>query len=350
MSLSTVEERWNAPPPPWEGPLPGFVLPISTTPLSQPISKNGPAIHAILTSILRGDVGHQSRDAEWSLLFVGPEQSQSGWAVWVADEKDLASVRGIPFQRTMRGRSCTFIAGHRSTVRLRAPVVSETGRHRMRVSTVTPVCIRTNGGAKATPTTLSLWMALQNIARRIKLPLPNPEDIGIVLVDHDTTTLPVSLNQGKNIVTDGWEGTFYVDVNPLGRWLLEVGARLGIGGRNAYGFGRIEVVPARASLGHPFYPTPAELVAKTAIEKTARMWNVTPSSASSALLAGMTTASLCLTKKNGCEVWKITDGFYVLAQRVTLGFHRILDVFKSIDGEDRMPSMGTCNTTANIGP
>jgi CRISPR/Cas system endoribonuclease Cas6 (RAMP superfamily) len=56
---------------------------------------------------------------------------------------------------------------------------------------------------------------------------------------------PTDPRRGPSVGGDGrvrgWMGSVTVETSAMGVWLLEVAAELGLGGRVAYGFGRVSV-------------------------------------------------------------------------------------------------------------
>lgn len=351
---SNAKDRWLTPPPSWEGSLPGTVLPLHLTPEFTAPLKLGTGLHAVLTRILRDRQGH-GPTAEWSLLFVGTEKSPSGWAVWIPKAEDVEAIRGKPYLVSLRGRSCTLIAGEKISMRLRAPVVTEVERHRVKLTTITPVNIRSNGKAvRPAPSTPSLWTALQNVAERIGLPIADPTEIGVLVISHNTEPVRVTLNQAKNLTTVGWMGDVYLDVNPLGRWLLEVAARLGLGGRNAYGLGRIELSPMRLPPLPPERPRAEEMVTETAVEKLAERWSIGRDAALATLFESGWESTLVRSRQKQCDIRKAGD-LYLVVQYVTMGWPRVLDVFFEdreedrpapvIDAPDDVSTFGACRPT-----
>jgi CRISPR/Cas system endoribonuclease Cas6 (RAMP superfamily) len=69
------------------------------------------------------------------------------------------------------------------------------------------------------------------------------DDMRISLVERHTQPSSLSLvgRGGKLKAMRGWVGHMIVDCNAPAHWLLEVAARVGLGGRTAFGFGRVRV-------------------------------------------------------------------------------------------------------------
>ena len=110
---------------------------------------------------------------------------------------------------------------------------------------MTPVCVRSHrltGEAvyHTHPTAESLTSALvQYFPARLGLSVPH-DSLRLELVSHETEPahLPVG---GKYGVVHGWEGRAVVEANAVGRWLLHCAALVGLGGRTAFGMGRVGV-------------------------------------------------------------------------------------------------------------
>jgi len=336
---AAAPDPWDAPPPTWEGPLPGAVLPLDLDIQVGNVERLGTALHAILTRILRDGRGHDPRRPEWSLLLVG-EQTSSGWAVWLPGEADIAAVRGKTFPAELRRRRCNLTIGRAAALRLKPPSVTQTGRHRVRLTTITPVCMRSDGRApRPYPQTPSLWTALTVVAQRIGLTLPDPTAIGIARVSHETESARTTINERRGLVAVGWSGDVVLDVNPLGRWLLEVGARIGIGGRTAYGLGRIAVRDESMPEAAPVpQPEPWEVVFDGAAGKLGARLGLTGDDAKHAVAALCEQAVFDHKRPDGeCEVWTVGDVSLVV-QPTTLRTLRVVDIKFS---EEHQPALVT---------
>lgn len=338
--VAARQDPWATPAPPWDGHLPGAVLPIDIFPGAPVPGSLGPALHGVLTGILRGDRGHDSTRPEWSLLLVG-EATTSGWAVWLPIEDDVARVRGKMFDVTLRGVSCRLAVGRGVALRLKPPHIDATGRHRVRLTTITPVCMRSLGSHgrsyRSYPQTPTIWSALASVADRIGLVLPDPTTIGVVRVSHATAPVSASLNRARGIRAVGWEGDVVLDVNPLGRWLVEVAARIGLGGRTAYGFGRVVVrdEPAQKDTPVPSL-APWEVVVEQAAEKFGRRMGIGIDEARAGVAALVEQATFERFGSNGYEVWRAGDVLLV-AQPTTMRLLRVVDVVDDTPAADEHP-------------
>lgn len=235
---------WLAGSPPYGTHLPGVSTPIEIHPVPRwPIElRNTRGLHGAITSVL--GLGHDPHEPYWALRLW-----RSGWAVhWLhptgAERYVCTTVHAAVYDRPSEIR-------FGAAVRWRAPRVERRGRQRVCLTTVTPVVIRTDGGAsvaeRASGASLASWLATE-FARRIA---PSTlwhqwvrERVRVEVVSNDTHLTSVPLGDKYGIVR-GWEGSVTLEVNAPARWLLEAASRIGLGSRIAFGFGcvGIEVRP-----------------------------------------------------------------------------------------------------------
>lgn len=233
------QNPWLAGAPPYHTHLPGGAMTVAFDPLPRwPLElRNTPGLHGALTAL--GGVGHGARFPAFALI-----PWLSGWAVyWFRDEcLDRANKRvsGALFDRPTQ-----FAFG--PLVRFRSPRVARRGRQRVRIDTITPIVIRSNGGATpcVRPAASNLVSAIG--AEFLHRLAPSPEwdryvaeRIRMEMVRVDTQPATVRFG-GKYGLVRGWEGSVIVEVNAVARWLLEVASRVGLGGRTAFGCGRIRI-------------------------------------------------------------------------------------------------------------
>jgi hypothetical protein len=143
---------WLAGQPPFNAHLPGVSMAIDIRPVPQwPIElRNTRGLHGAITSVLATELGrswtrggidtiHDAHNPHWAL-----RPWQSGWAIhWFHEAGPTMANRG--FNTTVFDRPSEVRFG--PVVRLRAPQVARRGRHRLELETVTPVVIRSDGGA-----------------------------------------------------------------------------------------------------------------------------------------------------------------------------------------------------------
>lgn len=233
---------WLAGAPPYGTHLPGISMSIDVRPVPKwPIElRNTRGLHGALSTILlKGEDAHHQRFPFW---FLRPWQS--GWSVHWFHFRGPELANGL-FHVPVYDRPSSVKLG--PAVRLRAPVVTKRGRQRVRLETVTPISIRCDGGATSCgrPTAKALVSALGvEFLRRIQPFDGWAEHVEprIRIEVEEIRTHPVVIPIGGKIQrVPGFEGSVDLEVNAVGRWLLEAASRIGFGGRVAYGFGCIRM-------------------------------------------------------------------------------------------------------------
>lgn len=208
-----------APPPRWPIPL-----------------RNTRAVHGLVTTLIA-----ESHSPLRPLFSLAPWPEGVGWAVYVLDLDHALRCAG----RTTQGelfRKPTLIrcSGAR---RVPAPAVPA-GPRIVEVRTVTPICLRSSDGTGAKVyrtelreshllSTLQAW--LTNV---VGIAQPGPLDLRIVMLDTRAEVVPMG---GKLGAVTGIAGRFVVEVSSWALWALRVAEVMGLGGRVAYGFGRIVI-------------------------------------------------------------------------------------------------------------
>jgi hypothetical protein len=143
-------------------------------------------------------------------------------------------------------------------VRLRSPSIPTRGRRRLRVDAITPIVMTTMARARShvCPTGEILQSSLAgglcyrlSPTHRDDSPKEDPWSrwvqprVCLSLVERHTEPVHVPLG-GKFGRVSGWQGHVIVEVNAVAHWLLVACERgIGLGGRTAFGFGRIRVTP-----------------------------------------------------------------------------------------------------------
>ena len=232
------EERpWLLGAPPYPDLLPGggFSLTFAPAPRWPLELRNARLIHGLVTSLT--GVPHHETMPMFTLIPMNCVRSQ--WSVWIADEAVARRLAGHAWPGHIADQSVLVHCG--PFTRLRTPQVTKRGHQRVRVDILTPLTIRSMGGAvtRVNPTegnitsTLSSWLPRRLGVEGLRLQLR--------VIEKQTETVRVDLG-GKFGQVLGCSGWFVADVNAPARWLLECAARgLGMGGRTAFGFGRIRV-------------------------------------------------------------------------------------------------------------
>jgi hypothetical protein len=232
------EERpWLLGPPPYADVLPGGGFTIAFAPaLRWPLElRNARLLHGVMTELTA--IPHHETMPMFTL--VPMDHGRGQWAVWIADEAVARRLAGHAWPAQVADQSVLVRCG--PFTRLRSPQVTKRGHQTVRVDLLTPLTIRSMGGAitRVNPTEGNLCSTISSwLPRRLGL---DHLRLQFRLLEKRTETVRVDLG-GKFGAVLGCSGYFVADVNAPCRWLLECAARgLGMGGRTAFGFGRIRV-------------------------------------------------------------------------------------------------------------
>lgn len=223
----------GAPPFPTHLPGGGFELHIEPAPKRAIDLRHTRGMHGLVTAMI-GEPHHPTIPG-FALV---PWPRGCGWGVW-SQLPEAAALAGRAHAGTLWDVPALVRCG--PLVRVRAPVVQRRGRRRMRLDSITPVLVRADERAMHThPTAANLGSTLCAwLPRRVGLHVSN-DDAPIEIVSAETQPATVYTG-GKFGASRGWVGHVVVETNAVGHWLLELGARIGIGGRVALGFGRVRV-------------------------------------------------------------------------------------------------------------
>lgn len=241
---------WLLGQPPHGTHLPGggcelFVDPAPQWPVEH---RNVRALHGAL-SALAGE-GHDHGEpgrGRWPNFAVVPwPRGTIGWGVYWRTPNGCklanSTIEGVLFDRPSLFRFGPL-------VRIRAPEITKRGRRKIAIDAVTPVCInpsdRTNDLTR--PDAQSLISALSiGFGRRCGLSADiEAGDLRIDIVRDETHVETVKLGHSETAKygwVRGWVGRVVVECNAPAHWLLACAARgIGLGGRTAFGFGRVRV-------------------------------------------------------------------------------------------------------------
>lgn len=215
----------------------GFVLHIEPRPRWPIQLRNTRAVHGMVTALL--DMPHQ-RWPEWALL---PVNLGCGWAIYVRDTgvaERLLEKRSVASLLYDHGVTVTFSSPWRS----KYPRITRRGWRNLRIDAITPVVIRSMGGTvhRPFPTKTGIISALTNdFPARVGVELERATDLELELVSSDARTETTPMG-GKLSHFKGWLGSVVVRTNAIGEFLLRcASAGPGLGGRTAFGFGRVVV-------------------------------------------------------------------------------------------------------------
>jgi len=237
---SFASDPWFAPPPAFDSWMPGGACELR---MSQ--SATLTQVHGAVSAVL-GDSGvdHGRRFSPFALDVDGLRRVR----LILHTEEAAAVIAHGRFQTMVGDRRATLSVG--PLQRIRAPVVHGLGPRRVRVEALTPVLIRhrvtdeTRPSGKVTLTYRSGHT--DQIANAVgvqfceRLGLPYVE---LLRMEHvDSSTSPAVVNLGRKIKgIAGWVGTVDLRTNGVGEWLLRAAEIMRLGGRTAYGLGRVRV-------------------------------------------------------------------------------------------------------------
>lgn len=223
--------------------LPGGWMELRIAPaLSGPIlHRDIRPLHGVITGLVQG---HDDNDPRFTLFPYEGEAAGIGWALYVPNQVAALRLENRSHYVSMNGRAILLRCGKMQ--RWRAPVVPER-RVTLVVQTITPVIVR-RGGRQGLPdhlrshtrasesgllSTIAAWLPHRcGIERGLK--------IRTRFIANDTHPETVRLSGPHGAMT-GWAGTIVLEANPTAHWLLRAAEQVGLGGRVAYGFGRITV-------------------------------------------------------------------------------------------------------------
>lgn len=228
-------QPWLLGAPPYGHYLPGggFTLNVQPAPRWPVELRNTRALHGMVTALM--GIEHDPHVPQFSLI---PWPTPFGWSVWTQHADVAQRLAGHRHNARLYDQDVTVTCG--PLARVRAPVVTHRGRRRLRIDAVTPVRLRADSERLTQPTAAHLAGALRDwIPPRLGVEI-DQNDLALEVVESRTQAALVQTG-GKFGPTRGWTGHLVVDTNAVGHWLLEVAARIGLGGRVALGFGRVRV-------------------------------------------------------------------------------------------------------------
>lgn len=229
-------EPWLYGPPIYPAYLPGGGLELyAETPLKWPLEhRNVRGLHGAVSGLI-GE-GHDPSTPRFSLV---PWHRGIGWGLYVDSAEALSRLAGTHHSVRIYEQVVSVRIG--GAIRIKAPVVGRRGRRKLRVDALTPVCTRETGGSTHLrangPNLLSTLCAW--LPRRLGLVLAD-DDARLDLLAHETHVARVPIGSKYGTVS-GWTGHLTVECNAVAEWLLRAAETLGLGGRVAFGFGRIRV-------------------------------------------------------------------------------------------------------------
>lgn len=235
LSAATGRGEWEMPAPRLDY-LPGGFLPITIECGYRFAHWQLAALHGMMTSITGP---HAPNNPVFSLF---PYSGGCGWGCYVGDLDLARSIAARDHSIRFDDRDQALTLG--CLIRVKAPVIKR-GSWLMRITAITPVHCRSTGGSVhyTAPTANNLKGTLEALtARRLGI-ATEKHDVQVRLLNSTAFPDHIFLGGNGHKLGDiaGWSGSVDVEVNALGRLLIECAALgLGLGGKTAFGFGRIK--------------------------------------------------------------------------------------------------------------
>lgn len=243
-SLDRVR-NWMAEPPPYDAYFQGGACEISVTP--RPRTWGFYALgklHGMVSTVM-GDSGvpHHPRFPMFTVSLDGMGRP----LLILSDNEGASVVANGRFPVEVDRRPGFLTVG--PLRRLRTPTVFGRGPRIIRIHSESPVVVRRTvrkqmpghqGGYHTTPTSENMAATIgSQFCERLGLGLAH-HNTEVELLSNNTRGVKTYTNE-KVRLTWGWEGTVTLRVNAPAEWLFRCAEVLGLGGRTAYGFGRVRV-------------------------------------------------------------------------------------------------------------
>lgn len=243
-----LDRAWMAEPPGYDAFLPGGACTLRFTPQPRRRLGLGAAhfLHGAVSTILgESGVPHHER---WPVFTIALDALGSATLVLGQDDAGAVIANGRFPVRIGSQENVTMQVG--PLTRHRAPIVHGRGPRLLRITAETPVVVRRTvrnaepghrGGYHTTPTTENLRHSIgPQFAERLGLGF---RELGRLELVHRDTQGTRQMTGPKVRLTWGWLGSVVVRVDAQAEWLLRAAETLGLGGRTAFGFGRVQVEP-----------------------------------------------------------------------------------------------------------
>ena len=194
---------------------------------------------------LHGLVAHlvgesHTQVARWALAM--PQGARgAGWGVVLFRETDAVRLAGLSRGVQIGSARAELHLG--AVVRLRAPALREPGRYRVTIDAVTPVSHMIAGRTRPVtqPSVDTMQRCAGDLLQRLGL---STGRMHIASVACETSPERVDLGgHVRGIV--GWVGRVVVECNAPAAWALSLARDAGLGGRTAFGLGRVRVSAER---------------------------------------------------------------------------------------------------------
>jgi hypothetical protein len=246
----SCQERnhWLAGAAPYSDHLPGGITTIQFEPRPRwPMHlRNARGLHGAITMLRDRPHG---RWPAWSLF-----PCADGWAIYWSENADAERFANAHLNGALWDAPTLFRFG--DLFRMRAPTDRKRGRRFVRIDAITPIVTRSVGGTAVCtcPTEDTIRGALTGELLYRLSPMHRGDAPGqdawtqwtkprVMLRMVERVTEPAHTDCGGKLGrVSGWQGSVTLETNATARWLLQACERgIGLGGRTAFGFGRIRV-------------------------------------------------------------------------------------------------------------
>lgn len=190
-------------------------------------------VHGLVSRLVGVD---HAQVARWALAMPTGAHG-SGWGVVLFRRDDAERLAGRAERVRVGSREHDLHTG--PVIRLRAPAAPSRGKHRVTVDAMTPVSHLVDGRTRPiyAPTVQTITGALGDVAQRLGVSVGR---IHVAAVECATVPDRVTLGGHMGSVP-GWVGRITVVCNAPAAWLLACARHTGLGGRVAFGMGRVRV-------------------------------------------------------------------------------------------------------------
>ncbi len=195
-------------------------------------------VHGLVSRLVGVD---HTQVARWALAMPTGARG-SGWGAVLFHRDDAERLAGRA--ERVRVGACEHDLRMGPVVRLRAPAAPARGKHRVTVDAVTPVSHLVDGRTRPiyAPTVRTILGACADIAQRLGVSVGR-----LHIAEVTCATTPERVVLGGHVgPVPGWVGRVTVTCNAPAAWLLACARHAGLGGRVAFGMGRVRVEVQRA--------------------------------------------------------------------------------------------------------
>lgn len=191
-------------------------------------------VHGLVAHLVAAD---HAQVARWALAMPAGAQGRSGWGVVLFRRDDA---------ERLAGRACGVLVGSTraelrlgAVVRLRAPALLAPRRYRVVIDAVTPVSHMIAGRTRPVtqPNVDTITRCAGDLLQRLGLTTGR---LHVASVTCETAPERVVIGGHVGPIT-GWVGRVVVECNAPAAWALSLARHAGLGGRVAYGLGRVRV-------------------------------------------------------------------------------------------------------------